>query len=147
METFDTPRVREAAEQSSSSPSPSLAKGIQAISRLFQWSETKGYRWLRITLCIFLLVFVPKGYSDVMSALSPPSSSSPTSSQLYTVSLDFERALSRQQFRLTDDQTMQICVYVALPESLYPSTNLSQSATTPTPSVPIASSPSASPSR
>lgn len=134
METIE-PRER-VDEQSSIS---SLAKGIEAVSRLFQWSETKGYRWLRITLCILLLVFVPKGYSDVMKALTPPSSSSSTSYP-YTVALDFEQALANRQFRLTSDNDMQICLHIALPKSLYPSTNHSALISTPMPSTPTVSS-------
>lgn len=58
------------AEANVSSPRNYAVAAAQITSSLCDWSATRGYRLLRIFLCIVLLAFVPLSYKQ-MAAFSP----------------------------------------------------------------------------
>lgn len=86
------------------------------IRQALTWSESTGYRWLRIVLCIILLVLVPKGYVEFEKSLvggraidfpyeSAVAAGTNSSSQCRDriLHLDFEDAIEEGNYRVEND--------------------------------------------
>lgn len=92
------------------------------IRQALTWSESTGYRWLRIVLCIILLVLVPKGYVefekslvggraidfphdsfDAVAAGTNSSSQSALTCRDRILRLDFEDAIEEGNYRVEND--------------------------------------------
>lgn len=87
----------------------------QRLGKALKWSESHGYRWLRIALCIVLIVILPKGFTEMGSFLNQVGQ---VKEQPYTVTLDFDNAVAQGHYTLLSRDDMQICFYIRPPAHL-----------------------------
>ena len=92
------------------------------LSAMFKWSETSGYRWLRITLCLLLIVFVPKGYLEINNLIQQvgEGNAAVKEQRPLTITLDFDKAIQKGHYSIKSYEEMQICFYIEPPKHLFP---------------------------
>ena len=109
----------------------------ERLGKALKWSESHGYRWLRIALCLVLIVLLPKGYTDLGTLLNQVNHAKdqPPPQSQYTVLLDFEKAVKEGHYTLLSGNDMQLCLYLRPPPHFFSTPATPQPAVTPHPAV------------